>query len=200
VANINQNRWDQLVRRVAGLIGPGSKVNNTIGDLFPMLDVENLPGELYLLAGTRLGMGGAVQIGSAGESARVQLFNPVGSGMIVTLTSVFVSLQATATSLRWVLRDTAETTNTFAVVRDTRLGIGTFTTATVRAASEAVVLAGDGEIRLLGNTPFLITDPNGIAVLAPGTGLTYFLPTAAQTLRANFFWRERTAEESELQF
>ena len=200
MANINQNRWDQLVRRVAGLIGPGSKVNNTIGDLFPMLDVENLPGELYLLSGTRLGFGGAAQVGSAGESARVQLFNPADSGMLVTITGVMAALSSGTGEVAWVLRNVAESTNTFATVRDTRLGIITRTTALVLAASDPVVLSGDGRIRLLVNTPLLLNDPNGVAVLAPGTGLTVFLPTVAQVLFCNFWWRERAAEQAELQF
>jgi len=200
VANINQNRWDQLVRRVAGLIGPGSKVNNTIGDLFPMLDVENLPGELYLLAGTRLGTGGVQQIGAAGESARVQLFNPADSGLIVTLTTVVLTITTTGT-IRYVIRNVAETTNDLGIrVRDTRLGVGTRPTAQVRSASDAAVLAGTGEFRLLANTPIQLADPDGVVVLGPGTGITFNTVTVAQTLQCNFWWRERAAEASELLF
>jgi len=200
MANINQNRWDQLIRRVAAIVGPGSKVNNTIGDLFPMIDVENLPGELYLLAGTRLAMGGVVQVGSPGESARVQLFNPDDSGLIVTLTSVQLSVSASQV-IRYVINNNAESTNDLGIrVRDTRLGVLTRPTAQVRSASNAAILAGTGEFRILANSPFVFTDPNGIAVLGPGTGITFNTFTAAQTLTANFLWRERVAEASELQF
>jgi len=200
VAEIQQNRWDQLVRRVAGLIGPGSKVNNTIGDLFPMLDVENLPGELYLLAGTRLGFGGELQQGAAGETPRVQLFNPVGSGLLVTVTSVIISTNAIAV-IRLLTDPIAQTTNSNNQrVRDTRLGSATFTTAEVRSASDAVVLTADIEYRILPNTPTILADPDGVAVLAPGTGLTVTNTTVASQVTASFFWRERTAEQSELQF
>jgi len=200
VANINQNRWDQLVRRVAGLIGPGSKVNNTIGDLFPMLDVENLPGELYLLAGTRLGSGSAQQTGAAGEAARVQLFNPADSGLIVTLTSFLVSVNVTA-QVRMVNTITAESTNTFATVRDLRLGTVRRSTAEVRAASDAAVLAANGgEFRVLANGVATITDPNGIVILAPGTGMTLTTTSLTAVVTATFFWRERVAEASELLF
>jgi len=200
MANINQNRWDQLVRRVAGLIGPGSKVNNTIGDLFPMLDVENLPAELYLLAGTRLGTGVAAQVGSAGEVPRVQLFNPVGSGLICTLTSVLVAVAQTA-HVRFVITPNAESTNILSArVRDTRLGTLTRPTCQVRSASDAAVLAATGEFSTLANTLNVLDDPNGIVVLAPGTGVTFTATTVASTLRTTFFWRERVAEASELLF
>jgi hypothetical protein len=200
VANINQNRWDQLVRRVAGLIGPGSKVNNTIGDLFPMLDVENLPGELFLLAGTRLGTGGAAQIAAAGEVPRVQLFNPADSRLIATLTSIVLVSSATQT-IRYVHTITPESTNTNNQrVRDTRLGVAQETTLEVRAASTVATLAATGEFRIVANEPYKQTDPDGLIVLGPGTGITYLGLTVATTLRANFYWRERVAESSELQF
>jgi len=202
VAEINQNRWDQLVRRVAGIVGPGSKVNNAIGDLFPMLDVENLPGELYLLAGTRLGTGGVQQIGAAGQSARIQLFNPAESGLIVTLTTALITVQpAAANTIRYVIRETAESTNDLGIrVRDTRLGVGTRPTAQVRSTSNATVLAGTGEFRLLSNVPLQLADPNGVVVLGPGTGITFNTVTVAQTLTVAFWWRERAAEASELLF
>jgi len=200
VSNINQNRWDQLVRRVAGLIGPGSKVNNTIGDLFPMLDVENLPGELYLLSGTRLGTGGVLQQGSAGEVPRIQLFNPADSGLICTLTTFVVSGLSTQ-NFRYVYRNVAESTNDLGVqTRDTRLGIGNRPTCQVRSASEAAVLAGTGEWRQPASSVFKFTEPNGIAVLAPGTGFTITAVTVATTIQVSFWWRERTAEASELNF
>jgi len=200
VANINQNRWDQLVRRVAGLIGPGSKVNNTIGDLFPMLDVENLPGELYLLAGTRLGYGGVLQVAAGGETARIQLFNPADSGMIITCTSVIIS-NLTTVVIRLVNRNVAESTNDLGVqLRDTRIDVGTRPTGQVRSASDVTVLAGTGEFRSLLNTPHTLSDPNGVMVLAPGTGLTVTSPNTGIQLSVMFFWRERAAEASELQF
>jgi len=200
VANINQNRWDQLVRRVAGLIGPGSKVNNTIGDLFPMLDVENLPAELYLLSGTRLAVGGVAQVGAAGEVARIQLFNPADSGLIVTLTSAVITTSATE-RVRFVQTITPESTlSAVQRFRDTRLGTLTLPTGQVRSASDAAVFAGTAEWVQPASIPFVLTDPNGLIVLAPGTGITFTAVTLATTLRAFFYWRERVAEASELQF
>jgi len=200
VAQIQQNRWDQLVRRVAGIIGPGSKVNNTIGDLFPMLDVENLPGELYLLAGTRLGYGGGTITSAVAQTPRVQLFNPADSGLIVTITSLVISTAATLT-MRMLTQPLAQATDTFnARVRDTRLGPATFTTCQVRIASDAIVLTSDVEFRTLPNTPTTFDDPNGVVVLAPGTGFTVTTAGTNQELQAAFWWRERVAEASELLF
>jgi len=200
VTEIQQNRYDQLVRRVGGLIGPGSKVSEVISELFPMIDVENLPGELYVLAGTRLGFGSAVQISPVAEFPRVQLFNPVGSGTIVTVTTIWVSATA-AGQVRLVSTINPESTDVLAIVRDTRLGVLQATTAEVRAASEAASLAANGaEFRTGGTLLNTLTDPNGIIVLAPGTGLTVTLINDNETLTVSFFWRERVAEASELNF
>ena len=200
MATIQQNRWDQLVRRVAGLIGPGSKVNNTIGDLFPMLDVENLPAELYLLSGTRISYGGVSITGAAGEFSRAQLFNPADSGVIATITSITLASAATQI-LRFSQVDVAETLNTLRQrSRDLRLTLATEPTCNIRSASEAAVLGDVLLFRLLANTPFTLTDPNGIVVLAPGLGLTVSAGTVATNITVNFFWRERAAEQSELNF
>lgn len=200
MTELQQNRYDQLIRRVGGLIGPGSKVSEVISELFPMFDVENLPGELFLLGGTRLGFGSALQPGIAAERARVQLFNPVDSGIIVTMTTVLFSVPAAAV-VRLVSTINPESTAVASIVRDTRLGVTTATVAQVRAASEVAVLAANGgEFTSQANVLNRITDPNGIIVLGPGTGLTITNTLANSSLTVTYFWRERSAEASELQF
>jgi len=200
VATIQQNRWDQLIRRVAGLIGPGSKVNNTIGDLFPMLDVENLPGELYLLAGTKIAYGGRSVLGAAGQFPRFQLFNPVDSGVIATITSITVAT-TTAQEILLTQTTTAESTDSNNQrVRDFRVGLASEPTCILFFASEAAALGATLIFRLSSNVTFRLTDPNGICVLAPGTGLTVSAGTVATRMLVNFFWRERVAEQSELNF
>jgi len=57
VTELQQNRYDQLLRRVGDLKGPGSKVNDVLQELFPTIDVENVPGELLFLMGTHIGLG-----------------------------------------------------------------------------------------------------------------------------------------------
>ena len=53
---VQQNRWDQLIRRVSGSIGPGSRVSETLSELLPVMDVERVPGELLRLMGTDVAM------------------------------------------------------------------------------------------------------------------------------------------------
>jgi len=199
MANINQNRWDQLLRRVAGLIGPGSKVDNTIGDLFPMLDVENVPGELLLLSGYRLGMAGGTFTPAAGERQQVQLFNPDRSGLLVVIEDLYVSGPATQsfnlvpTRTQFVSQPGSENE------RDTRLTASQIT-AVLGELSSGAAASSDLVFRELGNTTFRLTSRNGIAVLAPGTGLNIEGRGIDIALDVGFFFRERVAEQSELNF
>lgn len=199
-AELQQNRYDQLIRRVGGIIGPGSKVAEALGELFPVIDVENCPGELLRLGGTILGFGGAAATGLAGQRGRVQLFNPIGSGKIVTCTSVILSTINTGT-VRGIVTGTE---NTLQVNndrrRDTRDGVASRTTAQIRTDSVAGVVADQILFQMLTNTPYHFLPPDGFAVLAPGTGLLFEHNSLTATITANFFWRERPAEASELSF
>ena len=75
MTEIQQGRYDALVRRVADLKGPGSKVNDMLEELFPVFDVEKLPSELYRLANIDLCFGGAGIAGVAAQSAALTLGN-----------------------------------------------------------------------------------------------------------------------------
>ena len=39
MSQLQQSRYDQLLRRVGDLKGPGSKVNDVLHELFPMFDL-----------------------------------------------------------------------------------------------------------------------------------------------------------------
>jgi len=196
---IQQNRYDQLLRRVAGIIGPGSKVSQVITELFPMIDVENLPGELFLLSGTRLAFGGTNISGGVGNFASIQLFNPVDSENIMTLQTVMYS-SLTADTVLFRLNNVALTTNTVAQRnRDSRVGIPSLAIGEVRR--EALGAAtGAGQARVLANTTLLLNDKDGVAVLAPGTGFEITSATANTQIFVTFYWRERPAQPSELNF
>ncbi len=199
MAEIQQNRWDQLLRRTAGLIGPGSKVDNTIGDLFPMLDVENVPGELLLLSGWRLGMAGGGFTPAVAEFQQVQLFNPADSGLLVVVTDLWVGTSSNVT-YNLVTTETQFVSQPGSQnMRDTRLSSAQIV-ATLGELSTAAAISSDWVFGAEGNVSRHIESKNGIAVLAPGTGLNVESRIATVAMRVGFFFRERTAEQAELNF
>ena len=200
MSQIQMTRYDSLLRRVADLKGGGSMVNDALSELFPMIDVENVPGELLILAKTDISFGGGNISGAVGTSAKCQVFNPVGSGHLVTVTGARMAT-ATTETMRWgVVRTALATgigTETF---RDTRHRVNSRPTAQVRTEAAAALAPATGQTRRLPNTELFLEDPNGIAVLEPGSGFEMGMTTDNSTLFFTFYWRERVAEPSELNF
>lgn len=195
---IQTTRYDQLIRRVAGIIGPGSKVAEVITELFPMIDVENVPGELLRLSGTFIAFGGASITGAAGQSGRVQLFNPLQSGNIVTVSHVDIAVDTTQT-VRYGVGTIALTTGVATQVhRDTRTPVTQRPVGEIRRQSSVALAPATGQIPLLANTPWRLEDPNSIAVLLPGSGFEVGASVNVTQVFVTFFWRERAAQESEL--
>ncbi len=194
---LQQNRYDRLMRRVGGIIGPGSKVGAVIADLFPTLDVENVPAELLALMGTNLAWGGTNQAGFAALTNQAQLFNPVDSGFLITVTRVDInSSSSQPIGMGVVTVPLTPVPNEH--FRDGRLGdtlpVGSFGIATAAAADPTDQWVG----RFQSPDFFKIRDDNGIAVLSPGTGLQITSFTVNTTLQIAWMWRERPAEQSEL--
>jgi len=200
VSSIQQNRYDQLLRRVADLKGGGSKVSDVITELFPMIDVENVPDELLALSGTRLCAEGTLAGGGVGLISKVQLFNPVDSGTLVTVEAIFVSA-GTTDQFNMTTTSTAFATQPdIGIYRDTRFGTARHPTAKLQVLIDAATVTAVILWRALPNTNFNISSRKGVAVLSPGTGLLIG-PTATNLgLRCTFFWRERIALPSELNF
>lgn len=195
---LQQTRYDQLIRRVGGLIGPGSKVSEVISELFPMIDVENVPGELLLLGGTRLCLGSAIITAAGGQFPAVQLFNPVNSGALITVSSITISPTATQTINYEVNATPLLATTASERFRDGRLLVAAVPTGQIRTDDLVAATNGNHQFIVQGNDFANLTDRNGIAVLSPGTGLEIGGSTAAGTILVNFNWRERVAERSEL--
>ncbi len=198
MTEIQQNRYDQLLRRVADLKGPGSKVNDALTELFPIFDVETLKGELLVLGGVVLGFGASQLTGAAGELAKIQVFNPVGSGQIATVTSVIVGT-STASIMRLAIANAALTT----VIstegkRDLRAPITERPVCQIIQESSAGFANADLLFSIQANEAFPLSDPNDLFVLAPGTGLTVSNSDAQTAIQVSFLWRERPAEPSEL--
>lgn len=194
---VQQTRWDRIVRRVSGSIGGGSRVSETLTELFPMFDVENVPAELLVLGGTRMAMGFTLEPASAVLFQVSQLFNPVGSGAIIRVTELSVITDAADVGI-------GLTTGSFTTDNPTRKGftdgrlIASIPVGQVRdetaGASGVIHYILGGNVLL--NGPF--RPPNAVAVLSPGTGLSVTTRAVNLTLNVNYTWLERPAEESEL--
>jgi len=199
--DLQQNRYDQLIRRVGGIVGPGSKVAEALSELFPVIDVERVPGELLILGGTQICFGSARVDAAVAERPTVQIFNPAGSGKIVTLSTAIVSASLNGNIVAWQPTETelADLQST-ARFRDTRLGFDNVPSAQIRSDSIAGAVGRIGQYSGLANTPYMIQDDNSVAVLAPGTGLEFQANSTDTILTVAFYWRERVAEQSELLF
>jgi len=197
-AELQQTRYDQLVRRVGGIIGPGSKVSEALSELFPVIDVEQVPGELLALGGTHICLGSATITADVGETGRIQLFNPVASGKLISVSSVIVAGGASQ-QIRYATSIVALTDGLGTeVFRDRRLSAASRPSGQIRSDSTVALTDANGQFRIIANTPFLLHDKNSLAVLPPGTGFEFGTVTTAQTHSATFNWRERVALESEL--
>jgi len=198
VTELQQNRYDQLLRRVGDLKGPGSKVSDVLQELFPVIDVENVPGELLLLMGTRIGWASSAKVPTAAKRAGIQLFNPAGSGHLITISSC--TLSASGSGLfTWGLVETALATNTgIPVLRDSRVGVGPSGVAELRTSPD-VVAQSSGQIKIGANLVFSLPELNSVCVLSPGSGLTVVGFTDVG-IHVGFQYRERVAEPSELTF
>ncbi len=197
---LQQNRYDQLIRRVGGIIGPGSKVSEALGELFPVIDIERVPGELLALGGTFLCVGSLEAPSGVAEFATVQLFNPVGSGKLITISSVLAA-PGLQSGFRWALVTVAlPTTVAGQRFRDGRF-VGTERPAgQIRSDVTAAATTRDGQSFNPSNDPMFLNDVNGVAILPPGIGFNIQQTSANVNMRVTFFWRERVALEAELQF
>ncbi len=196
---IQQTRYDRLLRRVAGIIGPGSKVGEVLTELFPTIDVENVPSELLLLMGTRTAFGGGSITASAGESPKMGLFNPAGSNTIVTLTDVVAITGTNANVIRWGLNTnelgTIISTQQFT---DTRNALNQLPVARVATESAVALANATGQTRVTINVPFYLRGKNDLAMLRPGIGFEIGCNATTSLIMVTFYWRERPMETSEL--
>ena len=200
MAELQQNRYDQLLRRVGGLIGPGSMVGETIGELFPMIDVERVPIELLALSGTRVGMCISDFNPLAGDVNHHQLFNPPDSGALVVVTRL-VTNSSIAQPMRLGVNAAAIGTDLGNVqLRDTRLGITARAIAENRGVQQVGGIASNFAFRLEASITFQLEDQNGLFVLFPGTGIRAATTVANTQSRVGWFWRERAFEPSEANF
>ncbi len=197
MADLQQTRWDKLLRRTANIVGEGAIVTNTLQEVFPVFDLEDPPAELQILGGTRLAFGGSTNAAVAAQAGRFQIFNPANSGHIVTVTSFYFTGQANGT-VRYGIVNVALATVGTQRFADTR---GVFTALPVGQINQVTSVAlapATGQFRVLSNAPGFFQDRKGIFVLAPGTGLEVGFNTVNIVTHCVFHWRERPALASEL--
>jgi len=200
MTEIQQNRYDKLIRRVNNIVAAGSMVGDALNELFPTIDVENVPGELLALMGTRIAWARSDLIAGGGVFPQVQLFNPANSGTIITLTSLILAVTANNT----VQYGTSDTPMTSLLLpgqfRDSRFGVAAAGRAVgqVRFQTTAVPVGGSQALFMAPQESRLINDDNGLCVLSPGFGLDVQANVAATRLLCSFAWRERVLEASEI--
>jgi len=200
MTEIQQNRYDQLVRRVNNIVSPGSMVNDALNELFPVLEVESLNAELGLLSTWRLGFSSTKQLALAANVNISQLFNPVDSGQLVVLERVDFKT-VTAMDIEYVVTDVALTNLTANhALRDTRTGIVTQPVAQARDVQQMASLAQFGLFWVEGDVNFTMQDKRGLFVLAPGTGVSFGTTVTNTGSQISFQWRERLAQAAELNF
>lgn len=200
MTEIQQNRYDQLVRRVANIVAGGSMVSDALSELFPTLDVETLNLELGLLSGWRFGFSSTVQTQLAANLNHSQIFNPADSGQLVVLERVDL-FSATAQRVEFVLA-TAGLTNLTAneALRDTREGILAPPVAQIRNVQQVGGLPQFGIATIEAGVTFTLNEKKGLFVLAPGTGVTFATTIVNSSLNTSYLWRERAAQPAELKF
>lgn len=196
---VQQTRWDRIVRRVTGSVGAGSRVAETVAELIPVLDIERVPLELLLLGGTQPSWGQTLVGPVALEFPFTQVLNPGGSGNILTVTSV-VLFSDTAQLLYVAITDTPLATADSQAVRDSRRGTAGQPIGQCRVDTSVVLPVFAARFRVPANTTIIWKDSDGLAVLSPGFALQIAGSTLNTELAITWLWRERPAEESELQF
>lgn len=195
---IQQNRYDQTLRRITGIIGPGSKVAEVLTELFPVIDVERVPGELLILGGTDLGGGAASLDGGVGNSSEINIHNPADSGKLITVTRYMLATSAAQSILVGYSLGVFGGLTNREFYRDLRRGDLFHPVGQIRTLAAPTFVPADMQFRMLPNTLVDISDENGIAVLPPNSSFRVGTASLDQLLVANFFWRERAALPSEL--
>ncbi len=199
---LQQNRYDVLLRRVGDLKGPGSKVAEVLAELFPTFDVETRLAELAILSGVNICTGGA-QLADAGVGLanRLQVFNPANSGILCTITRVTFAATTSGDIIRMATANTAVGVGLgLQRFMDTRRPFTGLPVCFIAQQQDAALTDADVIYVALQSETNTLDDPNGLAVLAPGFGFTVGNSALDIGLTAQFWWRERPAEPSEVNF
>jgi len=198
MGRIQTARLDNFIRRWGSIKGAGSVLSETLGDVFPVLDLENLTPENQLPAGWRSFWGFITVAGVAAQLQGASLINPANSGNIVVVDQILVRTSAienvtignSLPLFTLAAGTTSRDTRAPGAVGDVRIGAN----ANVGAAETGLLL------RPVAGTVDFLAFPNGVSVLAPGTQLAAVGATVNINIHIGFTGRVRVAEPSELSF
>jgi len=162
-----------------------------------MIDVENVPAELLLLAGSRLCMGRAFLLaGGPAFFSTMLLRNDARTGVVARLIHINVS----SSSGQLVM---GPTTNS-----DTLLGGEAFADTRVFGEGTALKIQGSNNNLVFGSAfwnpatdasaRYVWEPPAAIAVIAPGAAFSVSNQTADLGITVSWLWIERQAQPSEL--
>jgi len=198
MGRVQQGRWDRLARKIADQFGPGSKAGELLSDVFPVMELENTTMELKVLTKWDFGVGSAHGTSAAATTNGMQIFNPGGSGKIVVVTQVIITIggnQDVSGGIAFVALADASVAG---VKRNTIAGASRATVALIQQEDDAPTI---DDIFIAGKSgePYTMSDPDGIALLYPGSGLRFTNVSDASELNITFTWRERSAVGSELE-
>lgn len=196
MTELQQNRYDQLLRRVGDLKGPGSKVNNVLADVFPTIDVENIPLELRLLSGSRVCMGTISVAGAVSNFAQAILRMNAGTGMIARVIGVAGGPETDQVLAIGPTQNSFAAGGSRAFVDGRVFGQGT--AAVLQAGISLSIGSNFGLISGSSSQIFWHFPPGGLGVITPGNGFSLSTTSSDTNLTAMFVWEERVALPSEL--
>jgi hypothetical protein len=203
-------RFNNLLHKITGIKGPDPSPQLT-PEISPSLTLENSPLDYQLPLGRKLAFGGVNRAaGAAGTFNQIQLRNPSGSGKLVNVEAIIVTLDVAGSIQVRQSSGSLVGNTTQKGFRDSRINWSNVVfqpTAFVEFQALAaiggnIVLEHIGVIALSGLLiPLgIVLDPDGGSngPLVGGTALLVASENAATQLGVNFIWSERDREQSEI--
>ena len=191
-------RLENFVRRWGSIKGPGSVLSETLGDVFPILDLENLTPENDLPAGWSRVAGTGTVTGGVAQTGAVQLINPTDSRSLLVITKIII--QAGAQTFGLAIADPFTPTLIATRHLDSRSTQDFNGSAVIAVDTNAAGVLGQFLIDTEAQIDREVENLNGIAILSPGNAFQVLAGATNALIAVTFFARVRLAEPSELSF